>query len=201
MSEPTNYPLSWPVGWPRVLGYSRKGGPFRVSLSGALDRLEAELRRLGASHLVISTNLRPRLDGRPYADQALRVTDPGVAIYFRLKEQPRVLACDRYLKIEQNIAAIAAHVEALRGIERWGVGSLEQAFAGYAALPAPGADWRTVFGYEHDHFPALASVKARYRERAREIHPDRGGDHDQLVRLNQAMEAAERELDGERTHH
>jgi len=36
--------------------------------------------------------------------------------------------------VSDNIAAIAAHIEALRAQERYGVGTIEQAFAGYSAL-------------------------------------------------------------------
>ena len=57
-------------------------------------------------------------------------------MYFKLDSVPEglVLACDRWLRVEDNIAAVAAHIGALRGIDRWGVGSVRQAFAGYKRL-------------------------------------------------------------------
>lgn len=195
VQAPNAFPLSWPVSWPRFNG-SRPRGKFKTSLGGALDRLEDELRRLRATNIVISSNLRPRNDGRPYADQALRVQDPGIAVYFTLNGKPTVLACDRWCYVEHNIAAIALHVEALRGIDRWGVGSIEQAFAGYAALPAHAtpSDWRAVLGVGAD--ASLALVRTAYHSLARRKHPDLGGSHEEMSKLTAAMEAAERELSG-----
>lgn len=193
MNQPTNYPLSWPVGWARTPAAKRAGGRFQRALGASLNLLETELRRLGGTDLVISTNLQPRLDGRPYADPR-SVADPGVALYFRLRGAPRVLACDRWSSVGANVAAIAKHIEALRGQERWGVGSLEQAFAGYAALPAPACDWRAVLGLTDG--ATLRQVHDRYRELAKSVHPDVGGDVSQLQRLNAAWEVAQSELAG-----
>lgn len=78
-----------------------------------------------------------RQDGFPYPKQALPA-DKGVAIYFTLNSRQMCFACDRWDKVQDNIYAIAMTIEALRGIERWGSGSMvEQAFTGFVALPAP----------------------------------------------------------------
>jgi hypothetical protein len=65
---------------------------------------------------------------------AAAANDPGIAVYFTLGKKRVVLACDKWAAPQENIYAIAKHVEALRGQDRWGVGSIEQAFAGYMAL-------------------------------------------------------------------
>jgi hypothetical protein len=39
------------------------------------------------------------------------------------------LACDRWDKVQDNIYAIAMTIEPLRGIERWGSGSMVEQFA------------------------------------------------------------------------
>lgn len=104
-------------------------------------------------------------------------------------------ACDRWLKIEHNMQAIAKTIEALRGIARWGTGDmLEAAFTGFTALPAPGATrhWREVLGVAHDADMAL--VRAAYRVLASRHHPDKGGSHDSMAELNAALAQAEREL-------
>ena len=44
-------------------------------------------------------------------------------LYFRLKDKPIVLACDRYDTVEANLAAIAAHIDAMRAMERHDVGA------------------------------------------------------------------------------
>lgn len=191
MDQPTKFPLAWPVNWPRTTW--RKRGPFRRTFTGALDDLRREIRLLGASGLVISTNMPLRADGQPYAHRC-RIDDPGAAVYFRLNDAPCVLACDRWLDLDQNIAAIAEHVNALRGQQRWGVGTLEQAFAGYAALPAStSASWRDVLRFGHEKV-SLDQVKERFRSAVKLCHPDLGGNADAMVALNVAMAAAETEL-------
>jgi len=161
-----------------------------LTVADALGRLFNEMRRLGVREgdVIVSTNIRTRLDGLPYSNEAAPA-DPGAAVYFRLKKADRVLACDRYRSVAGNIAAIAAHIEALRAIDRYGVGTLDQAFAGYTALPANAdADWAIVLGV-----PPTASadeIEAAFRRLAMAAHPDRGGSHDEMARLNAAVTAA-----------
>src|ERR1700722_12486783 len=151
------YPLEWPMGWARAK--SRVDAPFRrygkrLGMLDSTARLEAELDRLGAKQATLSTNISLRLDGRPRSDEAPR--DPGVAVYFSFRGKATVLAADRYLTVADNIAAIAGHIEALRRIERYGVGTIEQALAGYRALPADtAANWRAVFGFAKDSRPTI----------------------------------------------
>ncbi|MGH7730015.1 MAG: J domain-containing protein, partial [Candidatus Eiseniibacteriota bacterium] len=158
------YPLAWPAGWRRTPalqrqraqfgtvqrqrmpdGVSRYAGKRRLSVGDATARLAAELHRLGARDELLSTNLRLRLDGLPRSDTGEPV-DPGAAVYFRLKGAPRCLACDRWARVADNVAALAHHIEALRAIERYGVGTTEQAFAGYAALAPSTDEWWLVLG-------------------------------------------------------
>jgi hypothetical protein len=166
-----------------------------LTVGDGLARLEGELRRLGAKTPVISSNLRRNQDGSITASQAKMLSDPGVAVYFRLHDQPRVLACDKWTSAADNMAAIAGHIEATRAQQRYGVGTLDQAFAGYAALPpvggTQGGDWRAELGFQPGDRPiTLDVVEARYRALLRERHPDRGGSHDAVVRLNLARDAA-----------
>mgnify|MGYP000712282402 CR=1 FL=1 len=139
----TRYPLTWPAGWKRTPTAQRARARFRsgrteLSIYEATQRLQGELERLerGIGGVVLSTNVETRLDGMPRSDRRAPA-DPGAAVYFRLKGQPRCLACDKWDRVADNIAAIAAHIEAIRAVDRYGVGTLDQAFAGYAALPAP----------------------------------------------------------------
>lgn len=208
--DATRYPLAWPNGWKRtpsrrqamfnkkIRGTSVDGSAHtrteNLSVGDGLRRLTGELHRLGARNPVISSNLRRNLDGSITASQAKMLADPGIAVYFRLNQQPRVLACDKWNSAADNMAAIAGHIEAIRAQERYGVGTLDQAFAGYAALPpvggTQGGDWRAELGFaERDHL-TLDIAEARYRALLRDRHPDRGGSHDAVVRLNLARDAA-----------
>lgn len=131
-----NFPLDWPAGWPRTPTYKRQGGNFKMTRGRAITELADEIRQLGGKWMIISTNLPVRLDGLPYADARLVHNDPGVAVYFTLKERNVVFACDRYSHVDANIRAIGLTVAAIRGVERWGTtGMLERAFTGFAALP------------------------------------------------------------------
>jgi hypothetical protein len=208
--DATRYPLAWPRGWPRAKTrrqamfskvVSRRVGEQtykqsqNLTVGDGLARLEGELRRLGAKTPVISSNLRRNQDGSITASQAKMLSDPGVAVYFRLHDQPRVLACDKWTSAADNMAAIAGHIEATRAQQRYGVGTLDQAFAGYAALPpiggTQGGDWRAELGFQPGYQPNLEQVEERYRALLHERHPDKpGGSHDAVVRLNLARDAA-----------
>jgi hypothetical protein len=193
------YPLQWPTGFPRTNAGERKrarfsrgetrttlsGGQWRrqkeLSVAAARERVEAELDRLGADRIVLSTNLHLRLDGMPRSIQR-QPEDPGVAVYFTLDGVPHCLPCDRWDRVADNIAAIAKHIEATRGQLRWGVGDVKAAFAGFKALPgrgettpAAGPDWRTVLGCEPFE-TELSKARAAYKNLALQHHPDRGGD-------------------------
>ena len=197
MSEQA-YPLSWPRGRPRTPAHLRKRASFavredsgrgwsstkEVSIARARERLQRELDLLGAEREILSTNVELRLDGQPRSDRRVP-DDPGVAVYFRLDGRDTALACDRWDRVADNIVAIAKHIEALRGMDRWGVGSREQAFAGYQALPAP-EQWWEVLGV-----PRTASreqVDAAWRERMQTAHPDKGGSTAAAARLNWARD-------------
>ena len=78
--------------------------------------------------------IRLRLDGLPYSNQT-PPADKGVAVYFTHKKQAMCFACDRWDRVQDNIYAIAMTIQALRGIERWGSGSMvEQAFLSVSTL-------------------------------------------------------------------
>lgn len=220
MSRPTPetvpaFPLTWPVAWKRTSYSSRRPAPFhkqrqrygdggsnwkereRLTVGDANVNLRRELRLLGATRVTVSSNLRLRDDGQPYAQQAKQLNDPGVAVYFTLKGAPRVLACDKWSSVADNLEAVARHIELLRAVDRYGVGFLEQAFAGYTALPpAVGHDWRQTLGFRSDELVSPNVVEARYRERAKNAHPDVGGDPNEMARLNAARDLAIQELLG-----
>lgn len=221
IETPTNYPLSWPKGWPRHKG-ARERAHFgkrtrvpeqswvskkQLTTHQALARLRSEVCaftrnghpwRIDPDRMVISTDLKVRLDGVPRADQKDPL-DPGVAVYFKFDDKPVVLACDKWDRVADNIAAIASHLGALRGQERWGVGRLAQAFAGYTALPAPGqtsaATWWVVLGVAHN--ATFEQIRDAFREKARTAHPDNGGSHEAMSQINAAWDQARKAFQNE----
>lgn len=198
------FPLAWPTGWRRTHAglrhyakfSTRQSGQFSKSLSVAVavDRLQGELDRLGAKNATLSTNVQLRLDGIPRSDN--EPSDPGAAVYFSFNGKATVFACDKWRRVADNIAALAAHIYAVRGIERYGVGSLEQALAGYKALPADtAADWRKVFGFSESAAVTAEQLQARYKELAAVTHPDtENGNHEAFVHLGRAKEFALSEI-------
>lgn len=194
----SRYPLEWPLGWARCR--RRRNGSFKhdrrpINVEYATRRLQDELDRLGAKNPTLSTNVSLNLRGIPRGDE--RPSDPGVAVYFTFKNKPTVLACDSFYTVADNIAAIAGHVEALRRIERYGVGTIEQALAGYKALPADtAANWRAVFGFSKDARPTADQLDSAYKAAAREKHPDIGGSDIEMAHINRARDYALQELQG-----
>lgn len=209
------YPLQWPAGWPRTAPGAMRSGRFgtkkqrqgqawastaAITVAEATTRVLSELARMGIERedVVISTNLSLRLDGLPRSGQAAH-RDAGAAVYWETRKgERRVMAIDQYSKVEDNLAAIAATLDAMRAIERHGGAQiLDRAFTGFTALPAPTTrrHWRDVFGFNHGARITQDMLKATYRRRASECHPDRvGGSDAAMSELNVALEEAKLEL-------
>lgn len=186
----TSSPLYWPTGWQRF----SVGNPARSNFrnSNAFRESQEVLQELGRMdvpswNVIISTNLRLRGDGIPYAKQTTP-TDAGAAVWFTLDGEERVLACDRWDRVEHNLRAIALHIDAMRGQGRWGVGSLEQAFAGFKALPAKSENWWDIL--ECLPGATIEIVKAQHRRLSLDHHPDRGGDVDRFHEITRARDEA-----------
>lgn len=207
----TRYPLCWPANWKRVTsraraqfgkvstefdaskGSHRYAGKSRLSIEDSFQRIEYELERFGVDTATVnvSTNLRVNMRGIPAGNQG-EPSDPGAAVYWTLKGQSQCMAIDRYDRVADNLAAIAATLEALRAIERHGGGSvLERAFIGFAELPAPrSADWRTVLCIHPQTNVTPEIIENAFRVLAVRRHPDKGGSHEMMSELNAAREAA-----------
>lgn len=164
------YPLQWPVGYPRTKYPARS--KFRETFAYGIRSINRELKLLGAKDVVISTNIPLRNDGLPYSSFKLP-EDNGVAVYFTLFNNSCVFACDKWDKIEHNIKAILLTIEALRGIDRWGVSEmLKRSFTGFKALPASEASkaWWEVLNVSQ--YATEEEIKTAYRSLAKKYHPD-----------------------------
>jgi hypothetical protein len=188
------FPLYWPEGWPRTPDYKREYSKFKTGFGAAREFLFAEIRRMGGSKQVLSTNVPLRNDGMPRANMP-EPKDRGVAVYFRYQKKDMVFACDKYINVRDNIYAIAKTIEALRGIERWGASDMmERAFRGFTALPEKASQpWRNVLGLDGG-FVSIEVVESRFRELALKHHPDVGGDSEAFQAIVRAREEARNEL-------
>lgn len=205
------YPLQWPEGWPRTENLNLKDGRFGVrranagsswaslkdiTITEAVSRVQSELQKMGIDHqdVVISTNVRTRLDGLPRSGER-EPDDGGAAVYWETRKgERRVMAIDQYHKVADNLAAIAATLDAMRAIERHGGAQiLDRAFTGFIALPAPNGkrDWWDVLGVSQNASPE--QIKAAYRKKSSENHPDKlGGSETAMTEINLAYREATR---------
>lgn len=212
------YPLTWPQGWRRTPPGKRMNGKFNKSVKvrtndgssytrksdltvyDSVTRVLEELRMFGVleGDAIISTNLPVRLDGLPRSD-ARKPQDPGVAVYWERPSdhgKTKVMAIDAYDEVADNLAAIAATLEAMRAIERHGGAViLDRAFEGFVALMAPGQTplpWRDVL--EAHGVNDLAEVERLYKEARSAAHPDTGGNDDLFNQVQRAWKEAQEEL-------
>lgn len=189
-------PLAWPEGFPRTKNPGTNGFGKHTTTQ-AIDEIIKQLQRMEpfVESCIISANGFVR--SAP--------ADKGVAVYFKVRKdwnpktntyntyntESYVIPCDRWQSIEHNFWAVAKHLEAMRGQRRWGCGSLERDFMGYKAIaettsgPRP---WYEVLGVTLQ--APWEIVERSYRERAKSMHPDKGGTNEEMVRLNIAYEAA-----------
>lgn len=215
MTERKSFPLSWPEGWKRTRnrvhaqfgktetattqqGERYYAGKKRLSVADAVQRVLGELERMGVKdwNVIISTNVPLRLDGLPRSDK--EPADPGAAVYWKPKDDApmRCMAIDRYTRVADNLAAIAATLEAMRAIERHGGATiLDRAFLGFAALPEKASQpWRSVLGIATTEAATWPKVEERFRALVQVHHPDKGGDRRKFEEIVQAREAARLEL-------
>lgn len=219
MSESAEaYPLCWPAGWRRTSAQQRTRAKFhrmadhnhnapgsgsayktRVDLTveQAVDRVMRELGalRVDEATVVISSNLELRRDGWPRSGQRAPA-DPGAAVYWAVRktQKTRCIAIDTYDRVQDNMAAIAGTLAAMRAIDRYGGAEiLDRAFTGFTALPAP-EQWWQVLGLTSK--ATLAEIDDAYRVLALRHHPDRGGNTGEMARINRARDDGYRYVTG-----
>lgn len=185
----TAYPLSWPPGFPRTK--NRETSRFKTTLHAALENVEKSLNAFGRdsgkaiSGVVLSSNVTLGVQ---------RPADPGVAVWFIWDGEQRCIPVDRYLTPAENLQAIHHVLEARRTELRHGTLALVRAtFEGFKALPAP-KHWSEVLGVPRT--ATADQITAAYREKAKGTHPDQGGSAAAMGELNQARDAALREVGG-----
>src|SRR4051794_26675 len=108
---PTAHPLHWPNGWPKTEAMRREHARFKTTISAALANLKKQIQLMGGTGLVLSSNYTLGMENPK---------DCGVVAYFQWQGIAMAIPCDRWLRIEHNVQAIALTIEAMRGMERWG---------------------------------------------------------------------------------
>jgi hypothetical protein len=182
------YPLHWPHGYKRT--QYRIRSRFEQTMDKAQRFMRDEITRIGGKDLIVSTNIPVRKDGGLYADWVnKKIDDPGVAIYFKYKGKNISMCCDQYERIWENIYALGKGIEALRGMERWGVSDfLERAFTGFTALPEAAAEQtpEEILGVTRS--ASYSEIHKAYLAKAKEMHPDAGGSVEEFQKLKNAYD-------------
>ncbi len=185
------YPLAWPDGWPRHKGNHDSDTRFKgptYQWNRVYRGIQEEIKRIGGTNIVVSTNQPLRQDGAPYAQERI-IRDPGVAVYFVRDKRAMVMAQDRFWSIIGNMRSLTMAIEGLRQMERHGgAAMMERAFSGFVALTAPGKSWWDVLQVKPDATRDV--IEANFRRLARDRHPDNGGNHEDMSALNEARAAA-----------
>ncbi|WP_232688028.1 J domain-containing protein [Halobacterium zhouii] len=189
--------VDWPRGFPRTgAGDRERNNSFRVSLATAFDDLETELNRLGVDEdgYRYSFDAQQRqTDQRPYA--RANPDDPGFALRWKMDGAQYAVACDAYTALRDNVRAIGLYLREKRKMEKRPVETGESEFAN-ARLPPADKDIvvaNSVRG-AHDVLNVAPDasddeVRAAYRERVKDAHPDNGGSDREFQRVRDAKEA------------
>lgn len=157
----------WPPDFSRA---KQSSDPFRASWSDTLGILQWELGWLGSNEVVIEAGFRERdirLDGWPRSD-ARQPDFPGVIISFESKHGPLRYGTDAFPRWQSNLRAIALGLEALRKVDRYGIGRRGEQYQGWKQLPSGEASLI-------DRGRELIDEHGSMREALMATHPDRGG--------------------------
>jgi hypothetical protein len=181
--------------------HERKATPFNSTWTDTLEVLSREVEHLGRRHdveCVIQVAVRDvdiRQDGE-FRANAKAPRHPGAIVSFDSKEGPLRFSCDRFDGgwtdrtrdgWKQNVRAIALGLEALRKVERYGMGTGHEQYRGFSALPpgivvdgtANGFTVERAWAYLHEKAgftDETTTLDELFREAARNTHPDFGGD-------------------------
>lgn len=172
--------------WDRAVDKARPHAPFRAPYQATIDLLEREVRMLGARRVIVELAMQEtdfRLDGQPYA--GARARHPGVTVAFESRHGPLKYTADKFATWQENLRAIALGLEALRKVDRYGMTSRGEQYAGWKALPA-GSGPTAGRGREliREHGSVRAALMA--------THPDHGGDPEDFASVQAAREETDR---------
>jgi hypothetical protein len=155
---------AWPYQ-PRV----QSSSSFRTTWDQSLRKLEDEITRIDGDDVVIGIVADPSAISFSGALRARAAySHPGAEVSFDMPGRGRVVFhTDAYKTLHANLHAIALGLEALRAVDRHGVTSTGEQYAGFALLGAGGPDSQR--GAE------LVRAAGSIAEALKRHHPDHGG--------------------------
>jgi hypothetical protein len=167
------FPLSWPAGYP--VTEHRIESKFSCTFAQARDGIFNQIDLLGAKTFFISCNVQRNKKG-DLVEGRLIYDNPGVALYFNYKGEDKVIACDKWKYIHENLRAVEKSLEAIRGLERWGCSDIiSRAMGGLKELAENAGEsngaWWQVLGVDQDAPPTY--IEAAYKQKVKIYHPDK----------------------------
>ena len=210
--------IARPIGddWPGELtpDDERKFSRFDASWSATVDLLCREVEMLGGDEVVLQLAISERdcrNDGWIRADA--RPAHPGAIVSFESRHGPLRYSTDRFKGTgyggrlpswQANVRAIALGLEALRTVDRYGIGHGGEQYRGWNALPPAtpmGAamtaetaaqiliDVTDAWDLQAPEVIGNADlIQQLYRSAAAATHPDRGGDPAEFRRVTDARD-------------
>lgn len=187
------FPLQWPLGFERTRTPERHPLFRRTKTFGQeRDALIRELSLLEVRNIIISSNIPLKQDGYPYANfQRQNIPDRGIAVYFTMDVEQKVVACDAWDSFEHNVRALTLTIESMRALGRYKCSQiLGRMFTGFKALPEQAAarKWWEVLGCSKDANAVM--IRTAYRLALHSAHPDKGGTSERFQEVQEAYKQA-----------
>lgn len=197
------------TAWPGSTTRDRKTSPFASTFAETENLLAAELDAIGSKDAIVELALSDKdFLGDGIMRTTARPVHPGVVLLCSSRYGTLRFFTDRYeapvhktdqigLGWQHNLRAIVATLEALRKLERFGVASEGQQYAGWlqdgiyvgpdhlrttAEAIAFLSEKAACVLTEHD----TEGLRAAWRAAVKHLHPDRGGDPEQFRLLMEA---------------
>lgn len=192
-------PLRLPKGWTPSQSMARllpSSFNIKTSVMDALRFLEDEIKMLGASKGVITSNYENLNSDRV---RKKLIGSSGASIIVRIGSQEAHLACDKWADVQQNLYALHLALRNLRLMEEWGVAATYRMLTFFASdkahTPMSGAAnemglpaWMQTLGLGPT--ATLEDANAVYRRRAKGLTDD----SEALLTLNTAIDEARKNL-------
>jgi hypothetical protein len=175
------FPLHWPQGYP--VTEKRLESNFKSTLATARDGILNEIKLLSgpdqAKKAIISTNMTVNKEGLLTGSGVMAYPNPGAAVYFTYQGEDKVIACDAWKYLHDNLRAVQLTIQAMRGLDRWKCTQiLSRAMSDMKALPMQagpdtGITWWQILQVQPS--ASKDEIKEAYKRLAQYYHPDKPG--------------------------